>query len=103
MHASGASATAIFAPYLRSIGDASPWLDALTTALSVEAQYLMTRKVIEHWWVWMAADAIYIWFTASRQLYLTSLLYALFFATMCVVGLRDWRRDSVAEPAAAAA
>ena len=97
----GALATAAFTPYLRNVGDASPLLDALTTVLSVEAQYLMTRKVIEHWWVWMAADVIYIWLYASRHLYLTSLLYVVFFA-MCVVGLRDWLRDSAAQPAAAA-
>ena len=97
----GASATAVFTPYLRSVGDASPFLDALTTVMSVEAQYLMTRKVIEHWWVWMAADLIYIYLYASRQLYLTSLLYVVFFA-MCVVGLRDWQRDSAAQHAAAA-
>ena len=97
----GASATAVFTPYLRSVGDASPFLDALTTVMSVEAQYLMTRKVIEHWWVWMAADLIYIYLYASRQLYLTSLLYVVFFA-MCVVGLRDWQRDNAAQQAAAA-
>ena len=97
----GASATAVFTPYLRSVGDASPFLDALTTVMSVEAQYLMTLKVIEHWWVWMAADLIYIYLYASRQLYLTSLLYVVFFA-MCVVGLRDWQRDSAAQQAAAA-
>jgi nicotinamide mononucleotide transporter len=97
----GVAATAVFTPYLRSIGDASPLLDALTTVLSVEAQYLMTRKVIEHWWVWMAADVIYIWLYASRHLYLTSLLYVVFFA-MCVIGLRDWLRDSAALQKAAA-
>ena len=83
------------------IGDASPFLDALTTVLSVEAQYLMTRKVIEHWWIWMAADIIYIYLYASRNLYLTSLLYVVFFA-MCVVGLRDWLRDSAAQARVAA-
>jgi nicotinamide mononucleotide transporter len=97
----GLAATAAFTPYLRSVGDASPLLDALTTVLSVEAQYLMTRKVIEHWLVWMLADIIYIWLYASRSLYLTSALYIIFFA-MCVVGLRDWLRDSAAHPAAAA-
>jgi nicotinamide mononucleotide transporter len=97
----GVAATAAFTPYLRSVGDASPLLDALTTVLSVEAQYLMTRKVIEHWWVWMAADIIYIHLYASRNLYLTSLLYVVFFA-MCAVGLRDWLRDSAAQQAAAA-
>jgi nicotinamide mononucleotide transporter len=97
----GLVATAIFTPYLRSVNDASPLLDALTTVLSVEAQYLMTRKVIEHWLVWMAADVIYIWLYTERGLYLTSLLYVVFFA-MCVAGLRDWLRDSAAQPAAAA-
>jgi nicotinamide mononucleotide transporter len=97
----GISATAAFTPYLRSVGDASPLLDALTTVLSVEAQYLMTRKVIEHWWIWMAADIVYIWLYASRHLYLTSLLYVVFFG-MCVVGLREWLRDNAAQQAAAA-
>ena len=84
----------------RSVGDASPLLDALTTVLSVEA-HLMTRKVIEHWWVWMVADVIYIWLYASRHLYLTSILYVVFFA-MCVVGLRDWLRDSATQRRVAA-
>jgi nicotinamide mononucleotide transporter len=99
--AAGVAATAAFAPYLRSIGDASPLLDALTTVLSVEAQYLMTRKVIEHWLVWMAADVIYIWLYAERGLYLTSVLYVVFFA-MCVAGWREWRRDLAQQRAAAA-
>ena len=51
--------------------------------------------------VWMAGDLIYIYLSASPQLYLTSLLYVVFFA-MCVVGLRDWQRDSAAQQAAAA-
>ena len=88
----GIFATAAFVPYLRSVNDASPVLDGLTTVLSVEAQYMMTRKIIEHWFVWMAADVIYIWLYAERQLYLTSLLYVVFFV-MCVFGWRDWLRD----------
>src|SRR4029453_18671489 len=99
--AAGVAATAVFAPYLRSGGGASPLLDALTTVLSVEAQYLMTRKVIEHWLVWMAADVIYIWLYAERGLYLTTLLYVVFFACG-VAGMRDWGRDIAAQPAAAA-
>ena len=99
--AAGVAATAVFTPYLRSVGDASPLLDALTTVLSVEAQYLMTRKVIEHWLVWMAADVIYIWLYASRGRHLTSVLYIVFFA-ICVAGWRDWMRDMSRQRAAAA-
>lgn len=97
----GVMATAAFTPYLRSVGDASPLLDAVTTVLSVEAQYLMTRKVIEHWLIWMTADVLYIWLYAERGLYLTSLLYVVFFA-MCVAGWRDWQRDIAQHQAAAA-
>jgi nicotinamide mononucleotide transporter len=99
--AAGAIATAAFAPYLRSVGDASPWLDALTTVMSVEAQYLMTKKIFENWYVWIAADVIYIWLYAERQLYLTSVLYTIFLV-MCVAGLAEWRRSLQArEPVAA--
>jgi nicotinamide mononucleotide transporter len=97
----GIAATAVFTPYLRSVGDASPLLDALTTVLSIEAQYLMTRKVIEHWLVWMAADILYIYLYTSQQLYLTAVLYVVFFA-MCVAGWRDWQRSLAPEPAVAA-
>lgn len=88
----GVLATAAFAPYLRSVGDASPWLDATTTVMSVEAQYLMTKKIFEHWYVWIAADVLYIWLYAERELYLTSVLYVIFL-TMCIAGLAEWRRS----------
>jgi nicotinamide mononucleotide transporter len=88
----GVLATALVAPYLRSVGDASPWLDAVTTVMSIEAQYLMTKKIFEHWYVWIAADAIYIWLYGERQLYLTAVLYAIFLA-MCIAGLTEWRRS----------
>jgi nicotinamide mononucleotide transporter len=96
--AAAVAATAAFTPYLRSVGDAAPLLDAMTTVLSIEAQYLMTRKVIEHWLFWMVADVIYIWLYAERGLYLTSLLYVVFFA-MCVAGWRDWMRDIASQRA----
>ena len=69
--------------------------------MSVQAQYLMTKKILEHWYVWIAADVIYIWLYAERQLYLTSVLYGVFLV-MCVVGLAEWRRSlRVGKPLAA--
>jgi nicotinamide mononucleotide transporter len=86
----GAVATAGLTVFLRSIGDAAPFLDALTTVLSLIAQYMLTRKLIENWYVWITADIIYIGLYSSRGLYLTAALYALFLA-LCVMGLRGWR------------
>ena len=86
-----AGATAVMTVYLRRVNDAAPFLDALTTVLSLAGQYLLTRKVIENWHVWIAADLLYIWLYIQRGLYLTSVLYVIFLA-MCVAGVLEWQR-----------
>ena len=83
-------ATALMAIGLARIDDAAPFPDALTTVLSLLAQYMLTRKLIENWLLWLSADVIYVALYASRSLYLTSVLYAVFFA-MCLAGLAQWR------------
>lgn len=75
-----------------------PRLDAVTTSLSLVAQLMLGRKWIGSWWVWIVADVIYVWLYISSALYLTAALYA-GFIVLCVLGLRDWRRELVA-PAA---
>ena len=73
---------------LRAHG-ASPFWDGLTTALSLAAQYLLSRKRLEHWWLWMLADIIYVPLYLTRQLPLTAVLYGVFLL-MCAFGLRGW-------------
>jgi nicotinamide mononucleotide transporter len=86
--------------FLRSVGGAAPFFDALTTTLSLAAQYLLTRKLIENWYIWITADIIYIGLYINRELYLTSALYALFLV-LCLLGLRQWRQSLATEPAPA--
>ncbi|TAM52079.1 MAG: nicotinamide riboside transporter PnuC [Acidobacteria bacterium] len=81
--------------FLRTIHDSAPFLDALTTSMSLAAQYMLTRKLIENWYLWIAVDVIYIGLYASRSLPLTAVLYAIFLA-MCIAGLFEWRRSLAA-------
>lgn len=89
--------------YLRSVNDSAPFLDALTTVMSLVAQYLLTKKKVENWFIWIAVDVIYIGLYAYKELYLTSGLYVLFML-MCMAGWRSWRKTvTTVKPIPAAA
>jgi nicotinamide mononucleotide transporter len=74
---------------LRKIGGSAPFWDALTTAISLGAQWLLDRKHLENWLLWIAVDVIYVPLYLSKQLYLTSGLYAVFLC-MATLGLLQW-------------
>jgi nicotinamide mononucleotide transporter len=88
----GIAATYLMTLYFKNIGDASPFLDGLTTVLSLIAQYMLTRKYIENWYLWITADVFYIYLYIIKNLYLTGILYAIFLA-MCIIGLKQWRQS----------
>ena len=68
----------------------APFLDALTTVISLAAQILTCRKRIESWPVWITVDIIYIPLYLSRGLPLIAVLYGVFLI-MCLAGWRQWR------------
>jgi nicotinamide mononucleotide transporter len=78
-------------PAHRGPNGSAPLLDALTTVISLTAQYMLCRKQLEHWLLWIVADLIYIPLYLARGLPLTAVLYTVFLL-MCIVGWRDWQR-----------
>jgi nicotinamide mononucleotide transporter len=79
-----------------------PIFDALITALSVVAQWLLNRKTLQNWFWWIAVDVISIPVYIHKELYLIALLYAIFLA-LCLFGLASWRGELQRERATNAA
>jgi nicotinamide mononucleotide transporter len=71
-------------------GAALPHIDSALVAASLIAQWMMTRKLAENWLVWVVVDVIYVGVFINRQLPLTAVLYAVFFA-LAVSGHFQWR------------
>lgn len=88
--AGGVALTAVLWITLRHVGGSASFFDALTTSISLCAQWMLNRKYVESWYAWIAADLIYIPLYAYKELYLTAGLYAVFLV-MATMGLLRWR------------
>lgn len=86
-----AASTAFLWWLLHKLGGAAKFWDALTTSISLSAQWLQSRKKLECWHLWILADVIYVPLYISRGLNLTALLFAVFLA-MAVMGAVAWRK-----------
>lgn len=69
----------------------TPFVDAFTTALSLIAQWMMCKKWLENWSLWILLDLISLYMYSYKGLYLTTVLYAAFIA-LCMMGYREWKK-----------
>ena len=82
----------LIAVALNSQGDSALLVDTLTTAASVIAIYIMGKRKIENWVIWVSVDSVYLFLFISQNLGLTAILYAIFL-TMSVNGFIAWRKE----------
>lgn len=83
---------AVLSWFLRRYTDTDvPHMDGFLTAGSLVGQFLLSRKKLENWLVWIAVDVLYVGLYVYKHLTLTAMLYALF-VLMAAAGWRSWRR-----------
>ena len=66
--------------------------DSFTTALAIVATWMLTRKIIEQWFLWIIANVVSIGLYIYKGLYPTVILYAVYTA-MAVYGYIEWNRS----------
>ncbi len=68
------------------------YMDSALTIASLIAQWMMARKYLENWLIWIVADALYVGMYFYKDLHLTAILYAVFLV-LAVMGYMQWRKD----------
>ena len=76
-------------------GTALPYVDAATTTVSLLAQWMMTRKLVENWLIWIAVDVVYVGMFVFKGLYLTAFNYGIYLV-LAVTGYIAWKRSLAA-------
>ena len=65
--------------------------DAFTTALSITATWMLVRRILEHWWVWVVINFVSAGLYYSRELYPTCFLF-ICYEVLAVLGWLNWKK-----------
>jgi nicotinamide mononucleotide transporter len=69
-----------------------PFFDSMSTALSIVAMWMLSRKLVEQWLVWLVVDMISVGLYLYKGIPITAGLYTLYSA-LAVAGYFRWRRQ----------
>lgn len=71
-----------------------PLGDAFTTAVGIVATWMLARRILEHWILWIVANFASVYLFYLRDLYPTMFLY-LCYAILAIVGLYTWKKKGI--------
>ena len=74
-----------------------PWGDGFTTAASVIATWMLARKILEHWLVWIVVDMVAACLYIYKGLYPTAFLYMVY-SVIAVTGFIQWKKSLERKP-----
>ena len=78
---------------LKKFTDSSvPWWDSFPTSMSYVATWMLDRKKIENWLVWIVVDATSVALYIYKQLYPTTILFIIL-TLLAIVGYFQWKRE----------
>lgn len=69
-----------------------PYWDAFTTAGSIVATWMLARKILQHWIIWIVVDVVSAGLYLHKSLYFTFVLFVVY-TIMAVVGFIQWRKQ----------
>jgi nicotinamide mononucleotide transporter len=71
-----------------------PFWDAFTTAFSLTATWMLARKYLETWLIWIIVDLVSTFLYAIKDLWATVILFSVY-TGMAAVGYFQWKKERV--------
>jgi nicotinamide mononucleotide transporter len=78
--------------FARFTDNAMPLADSTATVLSLIAQWMLAKKYLENWLVWIVVNIMTIVLGIAQNLILTAGLYVIFFI-LAILGFLEWRKS----------
>nr|WP_319266332.1 nicotinamide riboside transporter PnuC [uncultured Draconibacterium sp.] len=69
-----------------------PHMDSITTSLSIVATWMLARKYLEHWLLWVFIDAFSAGLYVYKGLWATVILFIVY-TIMAWLGYVEWKKD----------
>ena len=69
-----------------------PFWDAMTTAGALVATWMLARKLLEHWLVWIVVDVVSLMLYIWKELYATTILFIVY-TILAVSGYIQWKKS----------
>ena len=69
-----------------------PYLDSLTTSLSIVATWMLAKKYIEQWIIWIFVDLVSTGLYIHKNLWPTVVLFIIY-TIMAFLGYIEWKKD----------
>ncbi|PMB55017.1 nicotinamide riboside transporter PnuC [Coxiella endosymbiont of Rhipicephalus microplus] len=75
-----------------------PYIDSITTILSLIAQWMICKKMIETWFLWFVVDALYVGLYFYKGIPAHSILWVIYLG-MAIAGYLHWWKFKYCESA----
>lgn len=71
-----------------------PFWDSFTTSLSITATWMLARKIIEQWHIWMLVNLISAGLYIYKEIYYTAAITFVYFI-FSIIGFYEWKKSMV--------
>ena len=77
---------------IKFTGATNPYYDCLIAVMGLVAQYLLSKKILDNWYIWIAMNIMLCIVCGMTGLYVMFILNAINLI-ICIDGLREWNQD----------